>query len=61
MIGLEASRHFDQPPEAVWSLVADPERLTGWVPTATQALFSGQERVHLQGSRTAIPVTSTPT
>ena len=45
----EQSREIDAAPDAVWSLVSDPDRLADWVPTTTASRPEGADAVHLQG------------
>jgi uncharacterized protein YndB with AHSA1/START domain len=37
----EGSRAIDAPPDAVWRLVADPQRLPEWVPTTQESHAEG--------------------
>ena len=45
----EQSREIDAAPDAVWSLVSDPDRLADWVPTTTASRPEGADAVHLEG------------
>ena len=45
----EHSQEIDAPPDAVWRLVSDPNRLADWVPTATASRPAGADEVHLRG------------
>jgi uncharacterized protein YndB with AHSA1/START domain len=45
----EQSRDIGAAPEAVWSLVSDPNRLAAWVPTTTASRPTGGDAVELQG------------
>jgi uncharacterized protein YndB with AHSA1/START domain len=45
----EHSQEIDAPPDAVWRLVSDPNRLANWVPTATASRPAGADEVHLRG------------
>ena len=49
MSDFEQSREIDAAPDAVWSLVSDPDRLADWVPTTTASRPEGQDAVHLEG------------
>ena len=49
MPDFEQSREIDAAPDAVWSLVSDPDRLADWVPTTTASRPEGADAVHLQG------------
>ena len=49
MPDFEHSREIDAPPEAVWSLVSDPNRLADWVPTTRASRPAGADTVQLQG------------
>ena len=49
MPDFEQSREIDAAPDAVWSLVSDPDRLADWVPTTTASRPEGTDAVHLQG------------
>ena len=49
MPDFEQSREIDAAPDAVWSLVSDPDRLADWVPTTTASRPEGQDAVHLEG------------
>ena len=45
----EKSREMDAPPEVVWRLVSDRQRLAEWVPTTASSQPVGQDSVELQG------------
>ena len=49
MPDFEQSREIDAAPDAVWSLVSDPDRLADWVPTTTASRPEGADAVHLEG------------
>ena len=49
MAEIDGSRAFDVTADAVWAVVADPARLTDWVPTMRLAQPSGKEEVHVEG------------
>lgn len=45
----EESREMVAPPEVVWRLVSDRQRLAEWVPTTASSQPVGQDSVELQG------------
>jgi uncharacterized protein YndB with AHSA1/START domain len=49
MVDVDGSRHFDVTADALWAVVADPARLSAWVPTMRRAEPAGGEEVHLEG------------
>jgi len=49
MAEIDGSRAFDVTADAVWAVVADPARLTDWVPAMRLAQPSGKEEVHVEG------------
>ena len=49
MPDFEQSQEIDAAPDAVWSLVSDPDRLADWVPTTTASRPEGADSVHLRG------------
>jgi uncharacterized protein YndB with AHSA1/START domain len=49
MVEVDGSRSFDMTPDAVWAVVADPGRLSDWVPTMRLAEPAGEAEVHLEG------------
>jgi hypothetical protein len=49
MAEIDGSRAFDVTADAMWAVVADPARLTDWVPTMRLAQPSGKEEVHVEG------------
>ena len=49
MAEIDGSRAFEISADALWAVVADPARLTDWVPTMRLAQPSGKEEVHVEG------------
>ena len=49
MADFELSREIDVAPQAVWTLVSDPDRLADWVPTTTASSPAGEDAVQLRG------------
>ena len=49
MVDVDGSRSFDVTADALWAVVADPARLSDWVPTMRVAEPAGQAEVHLEG------------
>ena len=49
MAEIDGSRAFGISADALWAVVADPARLTDWVPTMRLAQPSGKEEVHVEG------------
>ena len=49
MVDVDGSRSFDVTADTLWALVADPARLSDWVPTMRRAEPSGKAEVHLEG------------
>lgn len=45
----EQSREMNATPDAVWSLVSDPNRVAEWVPTTASSHPTGDESVQLRG------------
>src|SRR5260370_17241545 len=49
MVEVDGTGSLDLAPEAVWAGVADPARLSDWVPTMRRAEPAGEAEVHLEG------------
>lgn len=49
MTEVEGSRGFGVSEDALWAVVADPARLSDWVPTMRRAEPAGHAEVHLEG------------
>jgi uncharacterized protein YndB with AHSA1/START domain len=59
MTHVDSSRALEASGDAVWRVVADPSRLTEWVPTTRLAQPSDAEHVHLEGESHGHPYTVT--
>lgn len=53
MVDVDGSRSFDVTADALWAVVADPARLSDWVPTMRVAEPQARPRCTSRVSRTA--------
>ena len=49
MVDVDGSRSFAVTADALWAVVADPARLSDWVPTMRLAEPTGRAEVHIEG------------
>jgi uncharacterized protein YndB with AHSA1/START domain len=59
VVDVDGSRNFEVTADALWAVVADPARLSEWVPTMRLAEPSGQTEVHIEGESHGHPYSLT--
>jgi uncharacterized protein YndB with AHSA1/START domain len=59
MVEVDGSRSFAVSADELWAVVADPARLSGWVPTMRLAEPAGRAEVHIEGESHGHPYSLT--